>query len=98
MTRQRHSIDGFVSRRPDAPLGGLSHSSGSLPPIEPVARREMHESRPLTRPSEIPKRQASHGISRSEIDESLEGIDTPPPEAHRRKRRLSWKQLRKIIK
>lgn len=38
------------------------------------------------------------GITRSEIDQSLQGIDSPEPEVHKRKRGLSGKQIKRIIK
>jgi polyisoprenyl-teichoic acid--peptidoglycan teichoic acid transferase len=99
MTRQRHPIDGFVPRRPSAPLGGLPRSSVGLPSVQSSAGRELKEAQPLVNPSDIPERSAQTlGISRSEIDESLQGIDSPHPESHKRTRKISWKQVKRILK
>lgn len=111
MTRQRHSIDGFVPRRQGAPLGGLQKNPTGLPPVHPAGspRREIGDVRPLINEheksgetlsaKEEPKRQiSSGGISRAEIDESLQGIDVPREEVHKRKRKLSAKQIKRIIK
>lgn len=101
MTRQKHSIDGFVPRRGGAPLSGLPKSSSSLPPVQPIAtRRQIGNLQPMTQPSEAKEPKRSGGsISRSEIDESLRHIDDPEARSsHKRKHRLSAGLVKKIIK
>ena len=96
MTRkQNHSIDGFVPRRPGSRIGEL-HSERQKAVIgEPIARREL---RSTPQPDAKPAR-ARTGIRRSEIDESLKGIDAPGE--NKGKKRKSPEQRakrRKIIK
>lgn len=97
MTRQRHSIDGFVPRRSGSPLGGSSRDSKNLPPVRSSSRREVGEVRPLARPSEASERTLG-GISRSEIDESLQNIDGGRAKPRKRKFRLSAKNIKRTIK
>lgn len=101
MTRQRHSIDGFAPRRSSAPQGGLSRESIDMPPMRSVAQRRKlgQVERPIATPDASRTQAAKGGLSRSEIDESLKGIDVPEkPGGQRRKGRLSGKQIKKIIK
>lgn len=96
--RDNHSIDGFVPRRSNATNSGAfqagerGHTTGPTPPT----LRELHTAAAAQK--ETPRR--SGGISRSEIDESLKGIDEPK-ESHKGRRRKSPEQKarrRKIIK
>jgi anionic cell wall polymer biosynthesis LytR-Cps2A-Psr (LCP) family protein len=112
MTGKKNSIDGFALRRSSASSNGLARGTAGLPAvqnrkllssgesIEPsAARRQLGEVRPMVQPSKaIEQTKATGGISRSEIDESLNGIDDQTPEVHRRKRRLSGAQIKRIIK
>lgn len=100
MTRQKHAIDGFVPRRSSAPLEGLPKSDMGLPAVQPIAsRREIGKAQPIAQASEAAKATTSSGISRSEIDESLRGIDSPEDQqAKRKKKRLSKATIKKIIK
>lgn len=98
MTRQKHAIDGFVPRRAGAPLEGLPKSEIGLPSVQTVAmRREVGEHRPMAQASEAAKRPAG-GISRSEIDESLKGIDEPEQGHQKRKKRFSRFLTKKLLK
>lgn len=105
MTRPKHSIDGFVSRRAGAPLEGLPKSNAGLPSVQMGSRRELGQTRPpiQTQPAkagqgESATRTTRGGISRSEIDESLQGIDVPKGESRKPKRRISARQIKKFIK
>lgn len=113
MTGKKNSIDGFALRRSSASSSGMPPSKTGLPPVqnrkllspgeslEPsAARRQLSEVRPLTQPSEVIERaKKTGGLSRAEIDESLQGIDEPKLDApHHRKRRLSSEQIKRIIK
>jgi len=103
MTRQKHAIDGFVPRHRSAPIGGEPRTTVGLPPVRPAERRELTHVRPLTPASEIEEKtstssSSSAGISRTEIDESLQGIDEPKPEKSRRKRHINKKTVKRFIK
>lgn len=108
MTRPKHSIDGFVSRRAGAPLEGLPKSNAGLPSVQTGSRREIGQTRPAIQAQHTSVNQSEAttssgratrgGISRSEIDESLQGIDVPKAKAQKRKRRVSGKQIKKFIK
>lgn len=68
MTQSKHSMDGFVPRRP----GGQASSR----PQMQAANRFNAKATPLA--SETPRRQlGDNEIIRSELNESLKGIDTP---------------------
>lgn len=99
MTRHQNSksTDGFVPRRSGASGGGLTnfndehgHRSGPVP----RTLREMHA---VTEKNETKRPQV--GISRSEIDESLRGIDSTTPKNHRKRKSPEQKaRRRKVIK
>lgn len=63
---QRHSMDGFIPRRP----GGQATSSQTKTPAN-----RFQAPTPLA--SAVPHRQISSSIPKSELDESLKGIDLP---------------------
>lgn len=96
--KNNNSLDGFVPRRSTTQLGSAQNNqrSAAVGPT-PTTLRELHvASKP--RPSQQP--QARRGISRSEIDESLKGIDIPGGD-HKGKKRKSPEQRakrRKIVK
>lgn len=106
MTRSKHSIDGFVSRRTGAPLEGLPKSNAGLPSVQMGSRREIGQARSTiqAQPAKIQSNAETNskgsrgGISRSEIDESLQGIDVPKAESQKRKHRISGKQVKRFIK
>ncbi len=100
MTRQKHSLDGFVPRRAGSPLGELPSATNRLPEAREAPRREIGTPKPLVKPAEVAKQpETRSGISRSEIDESLRGIDEPEAhEIHRRKHPFSFGKIKKIIK
>lgn len=79
MTQKRHSMDGFVPRRP----GG--HSD---PQVNKQAANRFATPTPLA--SETPRRQlgeAGPSLTRSDLDESLRGIDVPDDEKGKKGRR-----------
>lgn len=96
--RDNHSIDGFVPRRSNnAGLGTFQTGErGHMTGPTPATLREIHTA--ASAPAkETPKR--SSGISRSEIDESLKGIDEPKQTKGRRRKSPEQKaRRRKIIK
>lgn len=106
MSRKQHSIDGFVPRRPSASLGGLSKSPNGMPPVPTVGRREVGQVKEIVQPSKVIEQQSkakgNSGLTRSEIDDSLNAIDTPDLEINKRKRRFSRlpsaHSVRRIIK
>lgn len=107
MNQPRNSVDGFIPRRSDARMGGL-HTAGSYGKqqrrMDPQPR---HAESTLQRPhlhSGQPA-QATHtarpmGVSRSEITESLKGIDDVPAsdkKARRKQKKASVHPKRKKI-
>ncbi len=102
MTR-RPSIDGFIPRRPvgDAQNIGLVQENGltrnSLEsPIQPSKTLDGHGLERTPRDQAT----ASMGLSRSDIDESLNSIDTqdPTPQDKRKKTKGNKSKARRIIK
>lgn len=74
MTRkQNSSIDGFVPRRPGGVVGGSYDARGDSGPTPPTPREIQSAHKPADK---LPR--PTGGLRRSEIDESLKGIDTPP--------------------
>lgn len=100
MTRQPHSTDGFVPRRSATPQAGSLRRSAALPPVQPVAvRRTIGKAEhPLTGADAARPAALKGSVSRSEIDESLKGIDSPDKRPKKRKGKLSSKQIKRIIK
>jgi LCP family protein required for cell wall assembly len=72
MKPQRHSIDGFVPRRPGSQLG--EHHNP-----KPSARRPTANARPVRTEEATPPvlRRTTTGLNRSDIDESLKSIEAP---------------------
>src|SRR3990167_8830728 len=96
--RDNHSIDGFVPRRSNnAGLGTFQTGErGHMTGPAPATLREIHTAAKAPA-KETPKR--SSGISRSEIDESLKGIDEPKQTKGRRRKSPEQKaRRRKVIK
>jgi len=88
MTRPKHSIDGFIPRRPDAPLNRYEQIVRQ--PASSRTQQVVHEIKKVEQ--ELPglTRSNTTGLSRSDISESLREIDeTPPVEKKRRKPRPS---------
>jgi len=97
MTKQNNSLDGFVPRRPGSQLGEHHSKSGAGANrfYQPVSPHEKVEQPVLKR--------SGLGITRSDLDESLKGIDTDEPSKNVKKRRGDRKgapksKLRRIIK
>lgn len=98
MTRPRHSIDGFSSRR--SSLDGFTRRDAGLPPVRPIATRDRHvgePARPITT-SHQHARPLHTEVNPHEISESLKTIDSPEPGGRKRKSRISWKKVRRILK
>lgn len=98
MTRKtNHSMDGFVPRRQGAQLGGLhANKATSATGSNPRTLREIGTA--SNTGAKLPRPQ-SGGLRRSEIDDSLKGIDNP--DEGRGKKRKSPEQRarrRKVIK
>jgi LCP family protein required for cell wall assembly len=79
MTRQRNAIDGFVPRRGG---GDLSSRSLSATPKSHTPKPADHGLQPLGTSvaggADVPlRRNPTVGLTKSDIDESLRGIDTP---------------------
>lgn len=84
MRKQQHSIDGFVTRRSGAQVGSLHSSDAKVSQkLNPTTLRELH-----TAANTDDRLQAKRtiGISRSEIDESLKGIDTDADQGSKKKK------------
>ncbi len=93
--KQSNSIDGFVSRRSGGQIGELhsKQKTASAAPA-PTALRELH-----TAGNTKPPLKSSGGLRRSEIDESLKGIDTPVEKKGKKRRSPEQKaKRRKLIK
>ncbi len=97
MTRQNNSLDGFVPRRPGSQLGELHEQ----PKVE---TSRFYQPDSPKREAEAPVlRRPNVGIARSDLDESLKGIDDDEPVKGGKKRRAGKKsapksKLRRIIK
>ncbi len=95
MTRAKHSIDGFVPRRPGGQLAGGQDSEA-----KPGASG-LHEPVNSRRPAPIGMPAADGlGLGSAEISESLQGIDTidaPDKKAKKRQKKPKSK-LRRIMK
>lgn len=97
--RENHSIDGFVPRRTNTQLGAFQTGErGHMTGPTPATLREIHTAAKASEKKEAPRRAA--GISRSEIDESLRGIDEPEEHSKGRRRKSPEQKARrrKIIK
>ena len=92
MAKKTNSIDGFVARRPNSQLGGASEVRQTTLGVS-SSERTLHENSPAK------QERTAASISRSEIDSSLEGIDTPPVgKKHRRRSPEERARRRKIVK
>lgn len=103
MTRSRHSIDGFVPRRPDAgaPINRyerIGNQDGflnrrQLPPLEKPGGSEKVPG--LERPT------TATGLSRTDIHDSLREIDDTLPAVRKRGRKLRFgrpRSIKRVIK
>jgi polyisoprenyl-teichoic acid--peptidoglycan teichoic acid transferase len=87
--KHNNSIDGFVPRRTaNQQLGSLHKDHGQDIGPTPPTLRELHV-------ASDPRPERTASISRSEIDESLKGIDTPVEEKRGRKRRTPEQKARR---
>lgn len=98
MTRSTNSMDGFIPRRPGAPLNrhqqpnSIDESVSRLQPLRPP--ESTVEAPVLTR-------QTNYGLTRADVDESLKDIDDESPKRGSRKGGLASRRprsLRKMIK
>lgn len=98
MTKQRHSIDGFVPRRAGSQLGDRHSEEGKK--AEEV-NRFYPSSQPIASQQPIGSRRSDLGIARSDLDESLKSIDVgdeSKADKKRRKRGAPKSKARRIIK
>lgn len=98
MTNRKPSMDGFVPRRPGSQLGERHVGSPERQQASPMGLRSAS-----TASKEMPPviQRSQLGIAKSDIDESLRGIDTPEEETKRGRRRRSKgavSKKRRIIK
>lgn len=92
MAKKTNSIDGFVPRRPQSQLGSAADKRETTIGVV-SSDRGLHEN------SIEKSERTAASISRSEIDSSLEGIDTAPEgKKHRRRSPEERAKRRKIIK
>jgi len=104
MTRQRHSIDGFVPRRPDAKLGlGGSRAPEARSTLGSRASSHTTQFRPSVKAdSGTPRtlQKSDLGIARADISESLKEIDAIDEGGKKKNRRKKGKggKVRRIIK
>ena len=94
--KQQHSIDGFVPRRPGAQTNGKGE------PARPVGEVNRFYPGSLPSPDQpVASRRPELGISRSDLDDSLRGIDAPEEKQKGRSRRKKGEpksKKRRIIK
>ncbi|MBI3889627.1 LCP family protein [Candidatus Saccharibacteria bacterium] len=96
MTRkQNNSIDGFIPRRAGGKIGELHDSSHNTPSAPtPPTRRELYTAGSTETPQPV-----GRSLRRSEIDDSLKGIDAPVDgKGKKRKTPEQRARRKKIIK
>src|SRR5680860_768493 len=91
--KNRHSIDGFIPRKPGEQLGGLHRTNAR----KAITDKEVPESKLLHNEGGetvrmLGEEQSGHGLGRSDIDESLSEIDG----ATELTKKLSRRQRRKM--
>ncbi len=105
MTRSRHSMDGFIPRRPnaDTPANRYERSGDQTGlvrrvPLEKAGQKSSSRTHEDPAPGLAPS--SLSGLSRADIDESLREIDeSPAPEKKRRRFRLGRpRSIKRIIK
>jgi len=84
MNNRRPSMDGFVPRRSSSQLGERHLGGANQQPIAPVG---LKPSNPTSQDMPPVIQRSQLGIAKSDIDESLRGIDTPQEETRRERRR-----------
>lgn len=101
MTRPRHSIDGFIPRRPESPLNRYERSGQQVD----FSRRQQPKpvqkeaSTDVRRPGLVRTNQG--GLSRADIDDSLRELDEVPSQKSKKRRSLRLgrpRHLKRIIK
>lgn len=96
MKKRISSVDGFVPRRPHDEIGGL-HDAKNKSAFSEEPIKELH-SAGNDKIYELGKENKNKSLGRSDIDESLQGIDSFEPPAKklsRKERRLLKKQNKK---
>jgi anionic cell wall polymer biosynthesis LytR-Cps2A-Psr (LCP) family protein len=99
MTQNRHSIDGFVPRRPGSQLGDR-HVGASNDEKEKAAAPAYRPTGLLPSDQSVIKR-SELGIARTDLDDSLKGIDNPDEskkDKKRRKKGAPKSKARRIVK
>lgn len=100
MKRSRNSVDGFIPRRPGAPIGRHHNDSHDAQPQHGL---RVPEDRPKSSEGTgTLERSETFGLARTDIDESLKQIDDSQPAVEEKKRRR-WRlrrpqSKRKVIK
>lgn len=96
----KHSIDGFIPRRPGSQLGDHHTPSGSTSKPQPEIRQNSAPA-PRVHVQAANAERSSIGIARGDITESLKGIETIDQPSKNNKNRKSGKpksKKRRIIK
>ncbi len=97
MTQNRHSIDGFVPRRPGSQLGERHVGASD----ESTNNKESYRPTGLEPSSQTVVKRSELGIARSDLDDSLRGIDEPEltkKEKKLRKKNMPKSKARRILK
>jgi LCP family protein required for cell wall assembly len=98
MTQNRHSIDGFVPRRPGSQLGDRHVGASN---DEKEAEKPAYRPTGLLPSDKSTIKRSELGIARTDLDDSLKGIDQPEESRKDRKRRKKGapkSKARRIIK
>ncbi|HCR55977.1 TPA: hypothetical protein DIV49_03315 [Candidatus Saccharibacteria bacterium] len=89
MPKNRNSVDGFIPRRATSDISNTP-TEGTLQSSGKTQRPQIGEARPIE-PGTI--RRPVGAVSRSEIDESLDGIDDEP---QKKRRRFFRRRVKKV--
>lgn len=96
MAKQQTSMEGFVPRRTNRQVGGEISRRKPVQQQAPIAQRRQEQQRAILTAADAEKK--AKPLSRTEIDESLRGIDDPGLEKkHRRKDPVKKSRRRKWI-
>lgn len=98
MTRTTPSIDGFVPRRPNTAQDGRQIGMATPQPLGQGLRTQAFQ--PKSAAESVGAAAGSRGLTRSEIDESLRGIDTDASKGAvaRPKRGFTKNRARRVVK